>query len=137
MTTTVLAAVLIGIAVLAVLLWEIIPDRRRLERFADRENLSLEALYGQYFAQSKLPKRLVFELWNEIAELLRVPPGKLRPSDRFDIELAPVKGWEFDDNTIEVHWAAQRRLKRLGADADITEIQTLRDYVEFFCNFSH
>jgi hypothetical protein len=80
---------------------------------------------------------LVFELWNEIAEVLRVPPGKLRPSDRFDIELAPVKGRKFDDNTIEVHWAAQRRLKQLGVDADITAIQTLRDYVAFFCNFSH
>jgi hypothetical protein len=116
-----------------VLAWNFIPHRRRLARFADREELSADSIYSEFFAANNFPKGLVLELWNEVAGSLRVPPGKLRPTDRFDKELAPVKGWEFDDDTLEVHWAAQRRVKKLGVDADISAVQTLRDYVEFFC----
>lgn len=116
-----------------VLAWSFIPHRRRLARFADREERSADSIYRDFFAANNFPKDLVSELWNEVAVPLRVPPGKLRPSDRFDKELAPVKGWEFDDDTLEVHWAAQRRLKKLGVNADIAAIQTLQDYVEFFC----
>ena len=43
------------------------------------------------FLGANLPKDMVLELWNEVATLLRVPPGKLRPSDRFDKELALVE----------------------------------------------
>ncbi len=134
MSATVVTAVVVGLVVAGgVLAWNFIPHRRRLERFADREDLSLDSIYSQFFAANNLPKGLVLELWNEVAVPLRVPSGKLRPSDRFDKELAPVKGWELDDDTLEVHWAAQRRLKKLGVNTDISTVQTLRDYVEFFC----
>ena len=126
---------LIGVVIVggAVLVWRFIPQRRRLERFAGRDELSLDSVYSEFFAANKLPKELVLELWNEVAVPLRIPPGRLRPSDRFEKELAPVEGWELDDDTIEVHWAARCRLKKLGLDADISTIRTLADYVEFFC----
>jgi hypothetical protein len=120
----------------AVLFWNFIPRRRRLRRFEGRDNLSLDEIYNQFFASTNLPKRLVLELWNEIAALLHVPPGKLRPLDRFDEELSSIKGWELDDETFELHWAAQQRLKKLSVDVDISSIVTLRDYVEFFCKLS-
>ncbi len=129
-----MTAIIGGLVALGgVLAWNFIPHRRRLARFADREALSADSIYSEFFAANNFPKELVSELWNDVAVPLRVPPGKLRPSDRFDKELAPVEGWEFDDDTLEVHWAAQRRLKKLGVNADIAAIQTLRDYVEFFC----
>ena len=131
--TLVPVAVVVLAVVGGVLAWNFIPQRRKLERFADREDLSLDSIYSRFLAANNLPKGLVLELWNEVANRLRVPPGKLRPSDRFDNELAPVKGWELDDDTVEVHWAAQRRLKSLGVNADTGEVRTLRDYVEFFC----
>ncbi len=104
-----------------------------MERFDDREDWPREKLYLQFFAQSNLPKDLVFELWDEIATTLRLPAGKLRPTDRFDRELAPLKGWEFDDDIVELHWVAERRLKKMGLNQDHANFQTLRDYVEFFC----
>jgi hypothetical protein len=125
----------IGVLVVvgAVLAWNFIPHRCRLERFADRDELSLDSIYSQFFTVRNLPKELVLELWNEVAVPLRIPPGKLRPSDSFDKELAPVKGWEFDDDIVEVHWAAERRLKRIGVKVDYSNVHTLGDYVEFFC----
>lgn len=134
MNAGIMTAIIGGLlAVGGVVAWNFIPHRRRLARFADREELSADSIYSQFFPANNFPKELVSELWNEVAVPLRVPPGKLRPSDRFDKELAPVKGWEFDDDTLEIHWAAQRRLKKLGVSADVAAVQTLRDYVEFFC----
>jgi hypothetical protein len=87
------ATVIGGLVVFgAVLAWSFVPHRRRLARFADREELPPERIYSQFFAEHNFPRELVSELWNEVAVPLRVPPGKLRPADRFDKELAPVKG---------------------------------------------
>jgi hypothetical protein len=33
----------------------------------------------------------------------------------------------------EVQWAAERRLKKAGMKTDLSHIQPLEDYVEFFC----
>ncbi len=108
--------------------------RGRAERFSNREDLPMATIYSQFFADAKLQKDLVFELWNEVATLLRVPPGKLRPSDRFDKELASADGWlELDDDAQEVNRVAQYRLKRLGGNADFSAVLTLGDYINFFC----
>jgi hypothetical protein len=134
MNSGIMTAIIGGLlAVSGVVAWNVIPHRRKLERFANRQDLSLDSIYSQFFEANNLPKGLVLELWNEVATPLRIPPGKLRPEDRFNNELAPVKGWELDDDLLDVQWAAQRRLKRLGVHADISAVQSLRDYVELFC----
>jgi hypothetical protein len=71
-----------------------------------------------------------------VAQSLRLPPGKLRPTDRFDEELAAPKGWEFDDEILDVQWAAERRLKRSGTQADLSRIKSVGDYIEFFCDLA-
>jgi hypothetical protein len=114
-------------------LWYVVPRKEKFKRFADRAELKPDEIYARFFSEKNLPKGLVLELWNEVANCLRLSSGKLRPSDRFDKELAPVKGWEFDDDIVEVNWAAERRLKALGSKPDPSEVQTLGDYVEFFC----
>ena len=38
-----------------------------------------------------------------------------------------------DDDIVGVHWAAERRLKQSGTRADLSQIKTVGDYVEFFC----
>jgi|ERR1043166_2012070 hypothetical protein len=134
MNPTVVTTVVGGVLVAgAVLVWNYVPQQRRLARFHNRAELSPDAIYSQFFATKNLPKEFVCELWNEVAALLRVPPGKLRPSDRFHKELAPVEGWEFDDDIGEVYWAAERRLKKLGLKIEHSNVHTLGDYVEFFC----
>jgi hypothetical protein len=115
-------------------LWNFNPHRQRLRHIRNREDLPMEAIYSQFFTEANLPKGLVLELWNEVATLLRVPPGKLRPSDRFDKELAPGGVWlQLDSDAAEVNLAAQYRSKKLGIKTDFSAIQTLRDYIELFC----
>ncbi len=106
-------------------------SRGRTKRLVDREIFSMEVIYDRFFASENLSKPLVLELWSEVAVTLGIPPGKLRPTDRFDKELAPVEAW--DDDIVEVQWAAERRLKKTGSKADLSGVQTLGDYVHFFC----
>jgi hypothetical protein len=113
-------------------LWNFIPHKEKLKRLTNREELTTDEIYSHFFAGKNLPKELVLKLWNEVADSLHLPKGKLRPTDRFDKELAPVKGWEYDDDIAEVTWAAQHRLKKIGTTFDLSKIQTLGDYVEFF-----
>lgn len=128
------SVLILGLAVTGgVIAWHFIPRRERLKRFENRPELSWEQIYGEFFAGKNLPKALALELWSEVANSLGLPPGKLRPADRFDIELAPPTGWEFDDDFVVVYWAAERRLKRLGLRVEHSNVQTLADYVEFFC----
>lgn len=133
-----LFSIILGLILLIILLsvWSLMPRRLRLKRFESRPDLSLEQIHAEFFARANFPRELVCELWNEVAESLRLPPGKLRPTDRFAEELAAPKGWEFDDEILDVQWAAERRLKRSGTQADLSQISTVGDYVEFFCNLA-
>lgn len=131
------AIVISGLAVAGgVIGWKFIPVQQKLKRFENRPDLSLDQIYGEFFVHKNLPKELVCELWNELSASLRVPAAKLRPTDRFDKELAVPKGWEFDDEILDVQWAAERRLKRSGVQSDLSQIKTVFDYVEFFCDLA-
>jgi len=131
MVLTSIIAILIVIG--GILTWNFVPQRRRAKRFKNRPELDFDQIYKDFFAHKGLQRELVYELWNEIAQSLDVPLGKIRPSDRFDQELAAPKGWEYDDNLVEVQWAAERRLKRVGVQVDLSQIKTISDYVELFC----
>jgi len=118
-------AILVLLIAGAVFVWAYVPRRQRLKRFEGRPDLSLDQIYDEFFARKNLPKELARELWNEVSASLHVPPGMLRPTDRFDEELAAPKGWEFDDDIVEVQWAAERRLKQSGTQADLSLIKTV------------
>jgi hypothetical protein len=58
------------------------------------------------------------------------PAGCLRPSDRFDVELAPAKGWEFDDGLGRLTAVAEERLRTRGLDKGlVAQIKSVDDYV--------
>ncbi|HEV2452673.1 MAG TPA: hypothetical protein VGY98_00330 [Verrucomicrobiae bacterium] len=129
-----LASIIAGVIVVSgVLIWTFVPQRQRRKRFDARPDLDLDQIYNAFFSSKSLPKELVCELWKEVSGTLHVPSGKLRPTDRFDDELAAPKGWEYDDEIMDVHWAAERRLKRIGGQSDLSQVKTVGDYVEFFC----
>jgi hypothetical protein len=77
-----------------------LPTKRA--RFADRENLNVEEIYERYFSDSGLKKEEVIDLWIKIAQTLHLEPGRLRPTDRFDAELAPVRGYLVEDELVDL-----------------------------------
>ena len=127
-------AFIVGVIATVVCMTMRTGSRERTARLSGREDFGSDVIYSQFFEKNHLPRELTLELWNEVARSLGVPPGKLRPTDRFDKELAPVEEW--DDDIVEVEWAAQRRLRRSKTKADLSQIKTGGDYVEFFCNLA-
>lgn len=128
----VIAALLLCGAILWIVL-EAIPRRRKVRRFAGRSELSPKEINEQFFRESGVPSETVAELWNEVAQTLDLPSGKLRPEDRFDAELGPVHGWEWGDDLAILNRIAAKRLKKLrNPDFRLEDIKTIRDYVLFF-----
>jgi hypothetical protein len=106
--------------------------KKKIERFEGRETLTFDQIYERYFEKKDLDKSKVFELWNEIEDTLELPKGLIRPTDSFDKELAPAKGYEWDDQIIGITWDAERRMKKAGKKIDLQKIKTVEDYIMTF-----
>ncbi|PYV31774.1 MAG: hypothetical protein DMG22_15575 [Acidobacteria bacterium] len=103
-------------------------NRRRLARIGDREAIAPKEFYRRFYAGSSLSEDVVVKLLNEVAEAAEVPPGLIRPDDRFDDQLAPTRNW--DDSLVELIWAMEDRAKRLRiARTDLRRIATVDDYI--------
>lgn len=126
----------LSVVVSAIAVWHSRMRRERRKRFDSREDLELDAIYHWFFAHRGLPRDLVLELWRAVAESLGLPAGQLRPSDRFDEELAFLSGWGFEDEAGKWVLAEMRRFERRGdwEACAFDEVQTVGDYIEYRCH---
>ncbi|MGM3277548.1 hypothetical protein [Ralstonia sp. 24A2] len=104
--------------------------RRSLVALTDRESLNDAQIYAQFYATGDLDETDVRVLRNEIADTLRVPADKLRPSDRFG---ADIGAYFITSEELDVlgNLAARRATQR-GMKIDITALATVDDYVKAF-----
>jgi len=113
-----------------------LPERMLKRRISRREALSFDEIYRTSFEQLPYPRPLVEDVWNELARDFAIDAGKLRPTDRFGVELS-VKGFPLVDLSETVNARLKKRLKMSKAGPSETEkmssIKTLCDYVEFVC----
>jgi hypothetical protein len=98
-------------------------------RFKERQDLTLEELFARHFASSGIQKDEFVEIITELANVLHVPAGKLRPTDRFDKELKCADS--FDDSNDELVFLVQQKVyKKTGEKKkDLTNVQTLEEYI--------
>ena len=124
--------IFISIAIaLAVLYW--LGTRRAgrvlADRFAERASLDFSTFYQNYY-EGKVERSKVEELLAHVAHELSIPMDKLLPTDRFDVELRPARGWEFDSGKgilmIELDKLARAKSRPL----DTRMIATLDDYLK-------
>jgi len=71
------------------------------ERLATRNNLSLREIYNHYEYAKTYPELEWVEAWTTIARILKLQPGVMRGSDRFDKELLFVDGLFRKDSAAE------------------------------------
>lgn len=71
--------------------------KRKQARFDKRSDMPIDQLYQQYYKDFKLNYDDFCYIWEHISYHLEVSKEKLRPSDRFDHELAPEDGLELVD----------------------------------------
>lgn len=93
-----------------------------------RESLSHRQIFDAFYSDSGLDRDLVKELFEHVSAELGLPVGKLRPSDRFTVELAPQKGNEWDSGYAILLFELQNLASRKGKRID-RPIETIDDYL--------
>lgn len=93
-----------------------------------REDITPEAIHGEFYAKDGLDRGRVVEILTHVAGEIGVPVTKLRPSDRFDVELAPEKWNEWDSGMGILLLDLEHMAKRRGLRIE-SSIATVDDYV--------
>jgi hypothetical protein len=101
--------------------------KKELSELAGRESLNDEAVFSTFYQKHGLAKESVLEVWNEIAATLKLPPDKLRPTDRFGSNIGTHFITSEDlDSLFEL---GERRASRLNMSVNFGELTTVDDYV--------
>lgn len=93
-----------------------------------RPSLSEDEIYERYYAGSGLKRDAVIEAWIEVARVLNLPAGQLRPEDRFGEEI--VGRYAVDNELDELSELASKRFKAAGKEWTPEQIKTIGEYVE-------
>jgi len=104
--------------------------RKRRLRFQGRSDMNEEEFFSAYYKEAGIVKETVFEVLRQVADATEIPATRIRPSDRFDRELAPVKGWEFGDGIVEISWFVKREMKKAGVHKP-AQLQTVDDLIRY------
>lgn len=96
----------------------------------DREELDDLSVYQQFYATAQLMEQDVIMLWHEIADTLKVPAGKIRPTDIFgeDIGGGVLVTTELD----ELSRLGAQRARGLKLSIDLQAVKTVDDYIRTF-----
>jgi hypothetical protein len=136
MPAMILLAIAIGAAgAVTVGLYFRTARKAKVDRLAGRPEQTVHQIYQSFFADMAIPEKRVAELWEELARVLELPASKLLPTDRFDVELAPPKGYEFDDPIKDVKFLISKYSLRAGVKPEA--IETIRDYIVTFGQDAH
>lgn len=104
-------------------------------RFAGRTARSASEFWGDFYSEF-LPGDLVQEALFHLASELDVPLEFLLPSDRFDNQLRPARGWGY----LSGHGLLFRELsvwaRAKGLSGQITRVETVDDYIRAFCDLA-
>jgi hypothetical protein len=122
-----------AVAIVAVKLGTNAMRSQKAARLRDRAPLSDVEFYQQYYEDSGLDRDSVARVRSDVAAALELPPQFLRPSDRFDRELAPASGWAgWDDGLTVLQRAGVKGVPR--GKIDWSRVQTLGDLVRQACS---
>ncbi|UXY55131.1 hypothetical protein [Pseudomonas tohonis] len=111
--------------------------KREIEkRFSGRERLSLEDVCNLFLREDTHDQNAIGEIIMHVAHELSVDPAFLRPDDRFDKELRPARGWEFDSGVTTLMLDLKDQAIRQGRTLDSSTIKTLDDYVHELLNLT-
>jgi hypothetical protein len=106
---------------------------KKAARFAEREPIHLNEVYERFYVPSGLNRQRVLELWQEVAKTLRLDPEKLRPTDSFDVELAPVKGSLTPDELGDLTDFYKSEWRKLGQAGTPPKVETLDEFIRTLC----
>ncbi len=102
-------------------------QRSRVIRFRERSESALRGEWEIWRRKEGLSDNEVQEALLIVEEALEVPREKLGPTDDFASDLAPERGWEFDDAIFALGDYLKSR-----SQAPLTQVRTVGDFVKAF-----
>ena len=102
--------------------------KKSLSVLEERAVLNYDEIYQQFYASSGVDKNSMIEVWQEIAQVLKVPAERLRPTDKFGKDIGAY--WITSEALDTLGELAQQRARRLGIAIDLESILTVDDYVK-------
>lgn len=102
-------------------------QKRRVD--PQREVLDFDEIVQRFYAGSGVTPADVERAYTRISEATGVPAGALRPTDRFDRELKPRAGWEYDDPIFIFSDQLARDAASAGVAMKLEEVTTVDDAV--------
>jgi hypothetical protein len=125
-------SVLVLVAVSVLIAAYALESRRIAEkqnRFKLRKNKSLNEIYSEYFCEQQIDRERFERLWLQVSKVLRLDPLKLLPTDRFDVELAPVKGFLTEDELADLEDLYKENVRNQRGVEPVKVPETLGDLV--------
>lgn len=106
-------------------------QKDRVKRLGERELLSMDDFCSRFYSGEDLPRERILDVLQDLSEALEIPAGKLRPNDRFLVELAPLKNtWgSIDDTDFSLMLLTKRLEKKYGVPIDMKAVKTIDDYI--------
>ena len=99
----------------------------RRSRIRARSHLSDDELYAEFYNTSEFPKTIIIRVWREVAELLHIDPGKLRPSDKITDFRSKIYQFQSDVDHLDT-WV---RMIRKGDNERAAPLYTIDDVIRF------
>lgn len=93
-----------------------------------RSELNDDEFFKVFYENSGFEKDLVIELLGLVASEIRVPSGKLRPTDRFNVELSPGRWNDFDSGFAMLMHELDAMAKKRGMRIE-QPISTVDEYI--------
>ncbi|MHB8734772.1 MAG: hypothetical protein ACYC6M_05655 [Terriglobales bacterium] len=111
-------------------------QKDRVKRLGERELLSTDDFCSRFYSGEDLPRERILDVLKDLSEALEIPAGKLRPSDRFLVELAPLKStWgPVDDTDFSVMVLTNLLERKYGVRIEMKTIKTIDDYIRAACS---
>lgn len=93
--------------------------------------MPVDALYRQFYADLGVPPERFASWWEEIARAFDVPSGRIRPTDRFGVELQfkPVCG--STDEDLFLFRALKRVVGAKAAKEALPTLETVDTFIRF------
>ena len=108
--------------------------RARARKFSHRKRLSEAEIHARYYAHSDFSPAELAAVWSVVARIVLIDPQLMRPTDRFEIELAPTIWTDSSDSeTSDLFMYLGLACDQSELRWDPTTVVTIDDAVELLC----
>jgi hypothetical protein len=116
-------------------LWLVFQRRRGLHSaLLERPEIPVSELYRQFYSDLGVAPERFASWWEEVAQAFEVPAGRIRPADRFGVELPFRPMFGANDEDLFLFGALKRQVGRRTAKEALPKLETVDQFIRFIAS---